>query len=658
MNLNTIITCLTIGMLSAGVHHEAFASDQRCKLCTVLENLAAHGDAEAQYCLGYMYYSAKDVEKESRKAIEMYTKAAEQGHAGALLKLGELANKGDTEACFNLGHMYETGRGVEKDKKKAVASYFEAAKQGYAKAQSRLGELAYDQGDAEAQFSLGVIYYYLGKGAKEDYEKALALFTKASERGLAEATFNLGDMYYKGKGVNKNCKKAEELFTKAAEQGFDEAKFTLGNMYYNGDGVEENKKEAVELLTKAAEKGHDKSLSRLIELANKGDTEAEFSLGNMYDENSCGSKFVEKNNEKAIEWWTKAAKQGHVEAQCNLGWAYCYGEGVDEDKEKAVELYTKAALQGYDVALDELMDLAQMNVNSAQLSLSNMYYNGECVMADKKKALELLIDAVDDRYYKAFSRLHELADQGDVDAQFYLADMYDVGRRWFLPDKEKAIELYTKAAVQRHFGARSRLHELANQGDANAQFGVAYMGECDQLLMRFHKEGVVKWYAKAAEQEHAKALSKLNEFADQGVAEAQYCLGHMYECAEGVGQDYGKAVEWYTKAAEQRHANAQFRLGYMYDGGEGVTEDKEKAVEWYTKAAELGHAEAQFNLGDIYYYGDGVVKEDKEKAFEWLFKAAQKGYEDACGMLFDLYKQGDAQAKKVLERMCGSKGVK
>ena len=92
------------------------------------------------------------------------------------------------------------------------------------------------QGDADAQFNLGSMYYQ-GEGVPKDYKQAYAWFTKAAEQGDAGAQFNLGFMYNKGEGVPKDYKQAIYWYTKAAEQGDDEAQFNLGLMYYEGQGV-------------------------------------------------------------------------------------------------------------------------------------------------------------------------------------------------------------------------------------------------------------------------------------------------------------------------------------------------------------------------------------------------------------------------------------
>ena len=50
---------------------------------------------------------------------------------------------------------------------------------------------------------------------------------------------------------------------------------------------------------------------------------------------------------------------------------------------------------------------------------------------------------------------------------------------------------------------------------------------------------------------------------------------------EGVPQDYAEAARWYRKAAEQGLAEAQYDLGGMYDIGAGVPHDDADAFRWY-----------------------------------------------------------------------------
>ena len=103
--------------------------------------------------------------------------------------------------------------------------------------------------------------------------------------------------------------------------------------------------------------------------------------------------------------------------------------------------------------------------------------------------------------------------------------------------------------------------------------------------------------------------------AEQGYADAQNCLGEMYEKGRGVPKDEAEAAKWYRKAAEQGEAIAQCKLGDMYAESRGVLQDDTEAVRWYRKAAEQGNAEAQFNLGCLFadgYTRFGGVAEDTQ----------------------------------------------
>ena len=70
-----------------------------------------------------------------------------------------------------------------------------------------------------------------------DYATAIKIFKTLAEQGDADAQSNLGVLYYKGQGVPKDYKEAARWFRKTAEQGQADAQFNLGLMYYKGQGV-------------------------------------------------------------------------------------------------------------------------------------------------------------------------------------------------------------------------------------------------------------------------------------------------------------------------------------------------------------------------------------------------------------------------------------
>ncbi len=119
------------------------------------------------------------------------------------------------------------------------------------------------------------------------------------------------------------------------------------------------------------------------------------------------------------------------------------------------------------------------------------------------------------------------------------------------------------------------------------------------------------------------AFQLFRPLADQGVAEAQFNLGLMYDGGHGLPQNQAEAVRWYRKAADQGSAHAQYNLGVKYDHGEGVPQDDAEAVRWYRQAADQGFANAQYNLGAMYEDGQGVPK-DNVQAYKWFDLAAAR----------------------------------
>jgi len=122
---------------------------------------------------------------------------------------------------------------------------FEATERGDYQTAFKLWLPLAEQGDANAQFILGVMYAN-GRGVRQSYQEAERWYRKAAEDGFSPAQHNLGEMYYEGKGVHQNYTEALQWYLKAAEQGFSPAQNRLGEMYEEGQGVPKNPKVAKE----------------------------------------------------------------------------------------------------------------------------------------------------------------------------------------------------------------------------------------------------------------------------------------------------------------------------------------------------------------------------------------------------------------------------
>jgi TPR repeat protein len=178
------------------------------------------GNSNAQYDVGAMYQNGRGVAANRDKAVEWYQKAAAQNNQKAVSRLNLIqsneerfnktlarAEKGEVESQYDLGNMYSEGIGVDADITKATAWYEKAASQEFEKAQYKLG-----------------LIYYDGSSASQDRSLAFKLFRKAAEKGYPPAQFYLGKMYASGQGVKRNYETALEWLGKAADGGFNEAR--------------------------------------------------------------------------------------------------------------------------------------------------------------------------------------------------------------------------------------------------------------------------------------------------------------------------------------------------------------------------------------------------------------------------------------------------
>ena len=78
-----------------------------------------------------------------------------------------------------------------------------------------------ERGNAQAQFNLGMMYEN-GQGVRQDYAEALRWYRKAAEQGYAKAQYNLGLMYANGHGVHQDFHLSKEWFGKACDGGVQE----------------------------------------------------------------------------------------------------------------------------------------------------------------------------------------------------------------------------------------------------------------------------------------------------------------------------------------------------------------------------------------------------------------------------------------------------
>ncbi len=165
--------------------------------------------------------------------------------------LEDAALAGQPMALFQLGLMYESGEGVQKDPVKAFG-YFSQIADEHADALPRGVEA-----DIVAQSFVKVGEYYrtglpeAGIPKNEDYSNKLILHA-ASYFGDADAQYMVGQLYRDDEELGDNPLQSARWLNLAARKGHAAAQARLGNMLFNGQGVGADQVEGLMWLTVAS----------------------------------------------------------------------------------------------------------------------------------------------------------------------------------------------------------------------------------------------------------------------------------------------------------------------------------------------------------------------------------------------------------------------
>lgn len=167
----------------------------------------------------------------------------------AIADLKEVAYAGNVAAQVQLGVIYLTGDGVNKDDAEALKWLHKAADQDNALAERYLAEM-----------------YFKGRGVPADNMEAAKWLRLAAEQGDAESEHNLAVLYEQGLGVPHNLKDAASWMRKAADQNFPAGQQGMGAFYENGEGVPYDPAEAAKWYQKAIDQGYVPAINNLASL--------------------------------------------------------------------------------------------------------------------------------------------------------------------------------------------------------------------------------------------------------------------------------------------------------------------------------------------------------------------------------------------------------
>ncbi|TIB86589.1 HCP-like protein [Wallemia mellicola] len=215
--------------------------------CELYRKAATLGETAAMYKIGVILLNGLlGVNRNAKDAIIWFNRAAQQ------------ADEDNPHALHELALLYEhpVAGALTQDDKVAYELFSQAAHYGY----------------APSQFKLGTAYEYGNLTCPVDPRRSIAWYTRAAEKGHAEAELALSGWYLTGsEGVLKQSDSEAFLWARrAANQGQANAEYAVGYYSEVGIGVKQDLELAKKWYTRAAQKGNQRASQRLIELKRLG----------------------------------------------------------------------------------------------------------------------------------------------------------------------------------------------------------------------------------------------------------------------------------------------------------------------------------------------------------------------------------------------------
>ncbi|MGC8121818.1 SEL1-like repeat protein [Marinobacter sp. VGCF2001] len=504
-------------------------------------------------------------------------------------------------------------------------------------ANARLHLQNYLSGDTEsyeagrARYELARLMY-LGLGGPKDERAAAGLLEQELEKPFSvderAARHLLAEIYLRGQGVDRNVDRVVELL-RAAD--YPRATIDLAMIYWAGNLLPQDRKQAAAIASQITNVDNIRMLFRHRALADLCAPDSPETAPAW----ACLDEADELIVRTADEIWQSTppdAGMARMEYLAKLHTAL-----VDPGFESRAGWYRYAAGMGSARAQFRLAlicgapDSPWYNPEEANLWLNKSAQQG-FAKAQLARGVELVSGPAvgDEEYLKALDWLARAADQGETEANLWLAHLYlnPVAGRPQQP--ARAIE---------------RLEQIAREDD-RAKHGLADL--------------YLSGRPGATDTQRQRAIELLESMAYRDV-EAAFKLGAVYSAGIGnVEPSLVDAVRWLERAADKGHlpaqvllaqvlrkdgrsesaakarerfvfmpvaevpeslrtpvSNARFRQAIYYSRLQDATSKSEQIVQLLELASEEQNLPALAHLGLMYYRGE-LVARDYELAYQYL----------------------------------------
>lgn len=245
--------------------------------------------------------------------------------------LHNLADQDNINALNKLGGMYDNGKDVQKDHRKALEFYKRAA----------------DLNDPKAQNNYGVSLQDFCEKDQPDYIEGVRYFQKSAEQGNIHGMANYGFSLLYGDGIEQNIPKAEEYLRKSADLGLPFAQVHFGKLLVENNTNTSLINDGLNYIKRA--------MSQNLPLAY-------FTYGEILRDGI--TSVVEKDDVIAMEYFKVAADLGDVNALTEYARGQLNGIGVPKNEKLALKYYQLAFDKGNDSVKDIIDELTKSKVKN------------------------------------------------------------------------------------------------------------------------------------------------------------------------------------------------------------------------------------------------------------------------------------------------------
>ncbi len=327
----------TAGLLLADYYLNSGTNEQQMQHAhQIYQQFAEKGDKDAQLKLGYLFEQGLGGKTDLASAQQWYTAAAEQGQPVAQYLLARLYQMGwlDKQPDYEMAKKwYAAAQTQYPPAAIALGFVYETVDDSYSQAQAAY-KVAADQSSPIGAFDLGLIYEK-GKGCPVDFSKAAMLYQQAAETGHHQAMVQLAGLYFNGSFGPRNEQQALQLYKKAASLGDRDALYQLGLLSETGVGTKLDYPDAVQYYQQAADMGNAKAKLALARMYQYGlgvpkniDQAAKIYKELSLDDNGYAQyqlamlqyngSLAEHSEQKAKQLLQQAAANGNSQARTTL----------------------------------------------------------------------------------------------------------------------------------------------------------------------------------------------------------------------------------------------------------------------------------------------------------------------------------------------------